>query len=95
MDIKKPSKPKKRTRRKKADEPAAEAPAPEPVVESAPEAPAEKPKRTRRKKAETPAAEAPAEAEAQAMEPASAANDSDEPKSGSARRGWWQRTFGE
>ncbi|MBO9517342.1 MAG: ribonuclease E/G [Porphyrobacter sp.] len=93
----------KRTRRKKADveaEAAAEA-APAEVVELAPEPAAEeapKPKRTRRKKAE-----APAEAEA-APEPTpapDAANDANgeadatEEATGTPRRGWWQRTFGE
>jgi len=95
-----PAKP-KRTRKKAA--PAAEAePAPAaaaPTAEApAAEAPAEeapaKPKRTRKK-----AAAAAAEPEATAIgeaspEPAAKAAEGEEPRDGSPRRGWWQRTFG-
>lgn len=100
-----PAKP-KRTRRKKAEtEPKPEAAAEADTPAEAPEAEAEaapKPKRTRRKKAdaapateiadETPAEPAPAEAATDA-EPATV---DAEPaaESGSPRRGWWQRTFG-
>lgn len=94
-----PAKP-KRTRRKKADAPAAEAEtAPAPAVDEA-EAPA-KPKRTRRKKADAPApeavAEAPAAEAAPAEEPAAAeadASDTGDEAAATPRRGWWQRTFG-
>jgi ribonuclease E len=94
-----PAKP-KRTRRKKADAPAAEAEtAPTPAADEA-EAPA-KPKRTRRKKADAPApeavAEAPAAEAAPAEEPAAAdadASDTGDETAATPRRGWWQRTFG-
>ena len=91
-----PAKP-KRTRKKKADveaeaaaEPAAaESPAAEPArVEVAEEAPA-KPKRTRKKKTD---------AEAEAADPAAgepAMADAGDETTGTLRRGWWQRTFGE
>ncbi|WP_309621977.1 ribonuclease E/G [Novosphingobium sp.] len=86
-----PAKP-RRTRKTKADL-EAEATAEAPAAESAPvevaEEVAAKPKRTRKKKtdAETEAAD-PAEGE-----PAMA-EDGDE-TTGTPRRGWWQRTFGE
>ncbi|OWK31065.1 Rne/Rng family ribonuclease [Sphingomonas dokdonensis] len=94
-----PAKP-KRTRRKKADAPAAEAEnAPTPAVDEA-EAPA-KPKRTRRKKADAPAAEAAAEAPAAEAAPVDEqalaegdASDSGDEAAATPRRGWWQRTFG-
>ncbi len=88
----------KRTRKKKVDADVAEAaveaaPAPEPaappVVE---EAVAEKPKRTRKKKVDAEAA-AEAVAEAPASDDASASEG--EGSTGSPRRGWWQRTFGD
>jgi len=73
--------PKPRSRRKKV-EPEAEAPEPE-VAEAVAE-PKPKPKRARAKKAGE-------------LEPAEAANDANggEDDAGGARRGWWQRTFGE
>ena len=86
-----PAKP-KRTRKKKTDveaEAAAEAPAAEPAPDVVAEAAPAKPKRTRKKKAdgETEAADSAA------GEPAMA-DDGDE-TTGTPRRGWWQRTFGE
>ncbi|MBT2133888.1 Rne/Rng family ribonuclease [Croceibacterium sp. LX-88] len=92
----------KRTRRKKVDAEAqadVEA-APAEIAEVAPEPVAEepaKPKRTRRKKAE-PTAEAEATAEpAPAPEAANDANggEAEAEATGTPRRGWWQRTFGE
>ena len=84
-----PAKP-KRTRKKKVaeDEVTAEpaAPAVEASVEPAADAPA-KPKRTR-KKAVAAAPEAPAVT-------TEAAPETSEEQSGTPRRGWWQRTFGE
>jgi len=70
--------------------PAEEAPAEEAPAEEAPA----KPKRTRKK-----AAAAAAEPEATAIgeaspEPAAKAAEGEEPRDGSPRRGWWQRTFG-
>ena len=91
-----PAKP-KRTRKKKAaveaeaaaEPAAAESPAAEPArVEVAEEAPA-KPKRTRKKKTD---------AEAEAADPAAgepAMADAGDETTGTLRRGWWQRTFGE
>ncbi len=88
----------KRTRRKKVE--SAEAPVAEVETAEAPvEAPAEttaepvveeKPKRSRKKKVE-PEEVATAEAEPEAADP----NQATEEDSGPARRGWWQRTFGE
>jgi len=87
----------KRSRRKKEDaasEPAIEA-APEPAPEPVAEEPAAKPKRSRKK----PAAEAVAEpvaaaaAPVAAEEPAVEAAETAEPAA-PARKGWWQRTFG-
>ncbi len=81
-------KPKPRTRRRKAEPaPVAETPAEDVPAEeaSAEEAPAEKPKRTRRKKAD------PVETEAAPEESAT----EEVAESGTSRRGWWQRTFGE
>ncbi|MFP5396021.1 MAG: ribonuclease E/G [Alphaproteobacteria bacterium] len=84
-----PAKP-KRTRKKKVaeDEVTAEpaAPAVEASVEPAADAPA-KPKRTR-KKAVAAAPEAPAVT-------TEAAPETSKEQSGTPRRGWWQRTFGE
>ena len=81
----------KRSRRKKVEAeeaPTAEAEAVEAPAEVTAEPVAEeKPKRSRKKKAE-PDAVATAEAE---PEPAAAGSED----SGPARRGWWQRTFGE
>jgi len=99
-----PAKP-KRTRRKKAVEPIADAadagpvndglPLPDADEPEAAEVPA-KPKRTRRKKAEaTPTAEAPAAAEPQTTaEPEAEANAAPADGDATPRRGWWQRTFG-
>ncbi|MBW6527152.1 Rne/Rng family ribonuclease [Sphingomonas sp. RHCKR7] len=101
-----PAKP-KRTRRKKAVEPIAEAadagpvndglPAPDADEPEAVEPPA-KPKRTRRKKADAaPVAEAPAAAEpeaAAAPEPDAEAEAATADGEATPRRGWWQRTFG-
>ncbi|WP_193743272.1 Rne/Rng family ribonuclease [Sandarakinorhabdus sp. AAP62] len=89
----------KRSRRKKAEEaPVAEA-APEPVVETAPEpvAPAEpepelapaKPKRSRARKVDAAVAEPEAANDVASAEAAAPA----EPAA-PARKGWWQRTFG-
>ncbi|MFM6931590.1 MAG: ribonuclease E/G, partial [Novosphingobium sp.] len=96
----------KRSRKKKV-EPEAEAEAAAPVAEPEAEVAAEpvaeaKPKRTRKKKADAePAVGVEAEAEAQPeAEPRPAADLVDDageeaPAAGPARRGWWQRTFGE
>ncbi len=95
-----------RGRRKKVVEPAAEvAAAPEALVEMPAEEAPTKPKRARRKKAEAVAGdEAPGEpAEAQPVpandagvsDGASAEADEGQNPDGSARRGWWQRTFGD
>ncbi|WP_310533037.1 ribonuclease E/G [Novosphingobium sp.] len=96
----------KRSRKKKV-EPEAEVEAPAPVAEAEAEVAAEpvaeaKPKRTRKKKADAePAVAVEAEAEVAAeAEPRPAADLVDDageeaPASGPARRGWWQRTFGE
>lgn len=88
-------KPKPRARRKKAEPapaPVAENPSEEVTAEEFPtqeapaeEAPAEKPKRARRKKPD------PVETEAAPETPAA----EDVTESGTSRRGWWQRTFGE
>jgi ribonuclease E len=84
----------KRSRRKKADEPAVELPV-EAFVETpvADEAPtpeaandAAPPRRRRTRKA--------AEAEAVVEAPAASAEEADEDDDGTPRRGWWQRTFG-
>ncbi|EZP55370.1 Rne/Rng family ribonuclease [Sphingomonas sp. RIT328] len=88
----------KRTRKKKADAPVAEAAEPAPVAEVASE---EKPKRRRTRKAATEeaapaietAAPAPAEPEA-AAEPAEADDAATDAGGETPRRGWWQRTFG-
>ncbi len=103
-----PAKP-KRTRRKKAVEPIAEAADAGPVNDGLPaperdepeavaaEAPA-KPKRTRRKKADVaPVAEAPTPAEPEAdaiAEPDAEAEAAPADGEATPRRGWWQRTFG-
>ena len=85
-----PAKPKRASRKKKAD--AEEAPAAEesPVAEAAVEPAAEeapgKPRRASRKKAAVAAEAEPAPTVSE--EPASE-------ESGTPRRGWWQRTFGE
>ena len=83
----------KRIRRKKDDAAPESVAAPEPVVEPAPEPvaeePAAKPKRSRKKPAEAvaePAAAAAEEPVAEAAEPTAPA--------APARKGWWQRTFG-
>ena len=99
--------PKKRTRRKKVDEPAAEqvaeAESPTAPAEPAPEAEA-KPKRTRRKKVE-PQADAPeavseaapeavpAPAQPEPAAPSEQAAEAPEQEGGSSRQGWWKRTF--
>ncbi|MBS0481075.1 MAG: Rne/Rng family ribonuclease [Proteobacteria bacterium] len=81
-----PAKP-KRTRKKKVEAEVVEAEAP--AVDAVPAEEA-KPKRTRKKKAEIDAAEdMPELAIAGEPEPEPAA------ETGKARRGWWQRTFGE
>ncbi|WP_159978228.1 MULTISPECIES: ribonuclease E/G [unclassified Novosphingobium] len=90
-----PAKPKRAPRRKKADVAPVEV-----VAEAAAEEAPAKPKRApRRKKAEASAA--PGEAAVAAAEPEAAsdnapddASDDDGDASGSPRRGWWQRTFG-
>ena len=84
----------KRIRRKKDDAAPESVAAPEPVVEPAPEPvaeePAAKPKRSRKK----PAAEAVAEpVAAAAEEPVAEAAEPTVPAA-PARKGWWQRTFG-
>ena len=84
----------KRIRRKKDDAAPESVAAPEPVVEPAPEPVAEeptaKPKRSRKK----PAAEAVAEpVAAAAEEPVAEAAEPTAPAA-PARKGWWQRTFG-
>lgn len=92
-----PEKPKRAPRRrttkaataKKDDAPTAESSADAPVEAEAPVAP--KPRRTRKKAEPAAAKEVPSEAEAPATEAAEQSGGSDEP----ARRGWWQRTFGE
>ena len=83
----------KRIRRKKDDAAPESVAAPEPVVEPAPEPvaeePAAKPKRSRKKPAEAvaePVAAAAEEPVAEAAEPTAPA--------APARKGWWQRTFG-
>ncbi|WP_022680758.1 Rne/Rng family ribonuclease [Sandarakinorhabdus limnophila] len=84
----------KRIRRKKDDAAPESVAAPEPVIEPAPEPvaeePAAKPKRSRKK----PAAEAVAEpVAAAAEEPVAEAAEPTVPAA-PARKGWWQRTFG-
>jgi len=85
-----PEKPKRAPRRRSTKAAAAK-------VEAAPvaEAPAEpapaKPKRTRKKAAPAASKDAPAVSEAPAPEAAEQGGGDDGP----ARRGWWQRTFGE
>ncbi len=84
----------KRIRRKKDDAAPESVAAPEPVIEPAPEPvaeePAAKPKRSRKK----PAAEAVAEpVAAAAEEPVAEAAEPTAPAA-PARKGWWQRTFG-
>jgi ribonuclease E len=83
----------KRIRRKKDDAAPESVAAPEPVIEPAPEPvaeePAAKPKRSRKKPAEAvaePVAAAAEEPVAEAAEPTAPA--------APARKGWWQRTFG-
>jgi len=83
----------KRIRRKKDDAAPESVAAPEPVIEPAPEPvaeePAAKPKRSRKKPAEAvaePVAAAAEEPVAEAAEPTVPA--------APARKGWWQRTFG-
>jgi ribonuclease E len=83
----------KRIRRKKDDAAPESVAAPEPVIEPASEPvaeePAAKPKRSRKKPAEAvaePVAAAAEEPVAQAAEPTAPA--------APARKGWWQRTFG-
>ena len=83
----------KRIRRKKDDAAPESVAAPEPVIEPAPEPvaeePAAKPKRSRKKPAEAvaePIAAAAEEPVAEAAEPTAPA--------APARKGWWQRTFG-
>ena len=83
----------KRIRRKKDDAAPESVAAPEPVFEPAPEPvaeePAAKPKRSRKKPAEAvaePVAAAAEEPVAEAAEPTAPA--------APARKGWWQRTFG-
>ena len=101
----------KRTRRKKAEPEAEEAPVQPEAAEAEPEAAEEKPKpkRTRKKKAEAkdaeakdaaaPAASSEDAPEAVASEAASApqakAPAGEQGNAGQPRRGWWQRTFGE
>ncbi|MBO9499645.1 MAG: ribonuclease E/G [Novosphingobium sp.] len=88
-------------KRSRAKKPKEEAPAAEAEAAPAPEAeaePAPKPKRSRAKKA--PAPEAEPEAVAVEAAPAEAAvlveeKAAEEVQEGPARRGWWQRTFGE
>lgn len=84
----------KRIRRKKDDAAPERVAAPEPVIEPAPEPvaeePAAKPKRSRKK----PVAEAVAEpVAAAAEEPVAEAAEPTAPAA-PARKGWWQRTFG-
>ena len=83
----------KRIRRKKDDAAPESVAAPEPVIEPAPEPvaeePAAKPKRSRKKPAEAvaePVAAAAEEPVAETAEPTAPA--------APARKGWWQRTFG-
>jgi ribonuclease E len=83
----------KRIRRKKDDAAPESVAAPEPVIEPASEPvaeePAAKPKRSRKKPAEAvaePVAAAAEEPVAETAEPTAPA--------APARKGWWQRTFG-
>ncbi|QAY75774.1 ribonuclease E/G [Sphingosinicella sp. BN140058] len=93
------AKPKRRSRRKKADEAQPAEAAAEPAAE--PEAPAAK-RRSRRKAAPAEAAPVETPAPAAANDPAESADESgaeaaaaDEGgESAPPRRGWWQRTFG-
>jgi ribonuclease E len=84
----------KRIRRKKDDAAPESVAAPEPVIEPAPEPvaeePAAKPKRSRKK----PAAEAVAEPVAAAAEEPVAEAAAPTAPAAPARKGWWQRTFG-
>ena len=105
VEVAEPEPPKRaRGRRKKVAEPEAETAEPEqapaepsaaPEAEAQPEAPA-KPKRTRRKKAEPePAAEEASVPAGSAPEPEPVAAEAAPEPAAPARRGWWQRTFGD
>jgi len=89
-----PEKPKRAPRRRSTKAAAAKVEA-APVAEAPAEASAEpapaKPKRTRKKAAPAASKDAPAVSEAPAPEAAEQSGGDDGP----ARRGWWQRTFGE
>jgi ribonuclease E len=102
-----PAKPKRAPRKKKADTAAVAEATPEAEAEVAAEvAPAKKPARSRKKKADADATtdvvvEVPAEVPAEPVVAAPQAA-SDVPETADAeddtapaRRGWWQRTFGE
>ena len=84
----------KRIRRKKDDAAPESVAAPEPVVEPAPEPVAEEPAAKSKRSRKKPAAEAVAEpVAAAAEEPVAEAAEPTAPAA-PARKGWWQRTFG-